>query len=254
VIVLAADMVGFRVLQFLVSHDYRVDAIFVDPSDPGGYNDQIAALISRAPNNIELMNGTELERPEALDRLSAMQPHLGVLAWWPHLLKGPIVTLPKLGWLNLHPSLLPHNRGKYPNFWCVADATPCGVSLHFIDAGVDSGPVVAQSKLEVGWEDTGESIYIRSREEIVELFEKSIEGVLSGRLAPVGQEHSAGVLHHSSAIGPGSTLDLDAPTTARRVLNVIRAKMFQPHAAAKFIDGGKTYSVEVMIREVPNDD
>lgn len=253
-IVLASDLVGYQILKFLVDGSYPIDVVVLHASDRGGFNGQIKQIAEDAGRDIELANADELDRPRFLDRLAAVQPRIGILAWWPSILKGQILGIPTTGWLNLHPSLLPHNRGKNPTFWCLADMTPCGVSLQFIDAGVDTGPIVAQSKVDVGWEDTGETIYLRCRERIVELFRQSIDGILSGHLLPVAQEPSLGSYHQASEMAPGSTLDLDAPTTARGVLNVIRAKMFAPHPTARFHDGGKTYSVEIVIREVAGDE
>lgn len=54
----------------------------------------------------------------------------------------------RVRFLNLHISLLPHNRGADPNFWSWFDSTPKGVSIHEIDAGVDTGAVLAQ--MEIG--------------------------------------------------------------------------------------------------------
>ena len=58
---------------------------------------------------------------------------MGILAWWPYILKGRVIKIPKKGWLNFHPAYLPFNRGKHPNFWCLVDETKCGVTLYFID-------------------------------------------------------------------------------------------------------------------------
>jgi len=46
--------------------------------------------------------------------------------------------------INLHISFLPWNRGAHPNFWAFFDGTPCGVSIHYMDPGVDTGPILLQ--------------------------------------------------------------------------------------------------------------
>ncbi len=88
----------------------------------------------------------------------------------------------------------------------------------------------------------------------MELFRDTIDEVLSGRLAPIAQDRSASSSHTAADMAEASLIDLDAPTTAREMLNVIRAKMFDPHPAARFRDGGRTYSVRVAIAEVAEDD
>jgi methionyl-tRNA formyltransferase len=65
-----------------------------------------------------------------------------------HLLRPPALATVVRPVLNLHISFLPYNRGAHPNFWSWVEGTPSGVSIHEIDAGIDTGPVVAQATLE----------------------------------------------------------------------------------------------------------
>ena len=51
--------------------------------------------------------------------------------------------------VNLHISYLPWNRGAHPNFWSFFDATPTGVSIHLIDKGIDTGPIIVQKKVKL---------------------------------------------------------------------------------------------------------
>ena len=54
---------------------------------------------------------------------------------------------------NLHISYLPHNRGAHPNFWSFYDNTPTGVTIHLMDAGIDTGPIVNQRYVNFKKED-----------------------------------------------------------------------------------------------------
>ena len=80
---------------------------------------------------------------EFIDNLTS-KPQLGLLLWWPKIIKEKILNLSSHGFVNTHPSLLPYNRGKNYNFWTLVDETPCGVSLHRVDPGIDTGEVVTQ--------------------------------------------------------------------------------------------------------------
>jgi methionyl-tRNA formyltransferase len=165
--------------------------------------------------------------------------------------KSPLLEIPSRGWLNLHPAYLPFNRGKHPNFWCLVEETPCGAALHFIDRGVDTGPLLARAQLETSWEDTGESVHRRCRELAVDLFTRNFDKVASGSLKPQPQDPSEGSSHRAAQIEIASEIQLDATYTARRLLNIVRARMFPPHPTAFFTDGGRRFSVEVRIREIP---
>ena len=74
------------------------------------------------------------------------------------ILPEEIFTIPKIGSVNLHPSYLPYNRGNWPETWSIIEDKPAGVSLHMIDKGIDTGPIIAQEKVAFDLSDTAESL------------------------------------------------------------------------------------------------
>lgn len=64
-----------------------------------------------------------------------------------HLLKDDFIQKLRRPPVNLHMSFLPYNRGAHPNFWAWYDGTIHGVTIHHIDAGVDTGDVIAQKEV-----------------------------------------------------------------------------------------------------------
>lgn len=86
-----------------------------------------------------------------------------------HILKPDVLTVPAI---NIHMSVLPWNRGAHPNFWSWLDHTPKGVSIHRIDHGIDTGPVIAQRHVRFGYGETLRSSYERLRRASVDLFSK----------------------------------------------------------------------------------
>ncbi|MDC1447074.1 formyltransferase family protein [Candidatus Thioglobus sp.] len=76
--------------------------------------------------------------------------------------------------INLHISYLPYNRGTDPNFWSFVDGTPSGVSIHYIDEGVDTGDIIVQEKVSFNSEkDTLKDSYSKLQLTIQELFKQS---------------------------------------------------------------------------------
>lgn len=250
-IVLAADQVGLQVTEFLARRHEAIDWLVLDAADRGGCNAEIRRAAEGASGNRRVEPAESLSDPAFIRAVSDAKPRLGVLAWWPHLLRGPMMAAPELGWLNLHPGYLPYNRGKYPNFWCLVDETPCGAALHFIDRGADTGPVIARARIDASWEDTGQSVHRKCRKQAVQLFRDNLDAVLSGAAKPMAQAMTEGTAHRAAEIDAASEIDLDKTYTARELLNVIRARMFPPHPTASFRDAGKKYSVQVVIKETP---
>lgn len=175
---------------------------------------------------------------------------LGILAWWPRIIRPPLLTLPKHGFVNFHPSLLPHNRGKHYNFWTIVDQTPFGVSLHFADEGVDTGDVVAQKTLTYDWTDTGESLYTKVQIAIVELFEQTYGLLRTLAIPRWPQDLSKGSSHRASELDSASNINLDRMYRARDLLNLLRARTFTGHPACYFSEGDKKYEVRIEIRRV----
>jgi methionyl-tRNA formyltransferase len=91
--------------------------------------------------------------------------------------------------INLHISLLPYNRGADPNFWSFYENTPKGVSIHILDKGVDTGPLLIQKEIVFAeHEDNLELTYNRLVSEIQNLFVRNWEGLLNGDITPRNQE------------------------------------------------------------------
>jgi len=174
---------------------------------------------------------------------------LGVLAWWPHLLKPPLLDLPRLGFVNTHPSLLPHNRGKHYNFWALAEQTPFGVTLHRVDLGIDTGDILAQATIDYGWCDTGETLYTKAQAAMVGLFEAHYSALRSGELEALPQDIREGSFHQASEIEAASRLDLDDSYRCSDLLNLLRAKTFEGYPGCWFEDSGRRYEVSISIKE-----
>jgi len=84
-----------------------------------------------------------------------------------YILKGPVLKIPAV---NLHNSFLPWGRGAQPLFWAVVDDEPCGVSVHWIDEGLDTGPVIAQRKMLIHPEMTFRQAYEGQHRLLSQLF------------------------------------------------------------------------------------
>jgi len=174
------------------------------------------------------------------------------LAWWPKIIPGYIIDAPKVGVVNFHPSLLPYNRGKNYNFWTIVEDTPFGVTVHFIDEGIDSGDILFQSPIEKSWEDTGGTLYLKAKREIVLLFQTRYLDIIEGRYTRTKQDTTLGQVHYFRELDAASRLYLDKCHSVRELLNLLRARTFEGKPACYFLDSGKKYEVRVSINEVDN--
>ena len=112
-----------------------------------------------------------------------------------HIIGGAALATSKGPVFNLHISYLPFNRGAHPAFWSFFDDTPLGVSIHLIDEGVDTGPILYQSRIELDPRKlTFREAYNVLISEVEELFIDNLDEIAAGdyRLSPQG---STGTMH-----------------------------------------------------------
>jgi len=173
-----------------------------------------------------------------------------VLCWWPHLIKGALLELGRRHTLNMHPSLLPHCRGKDPNFWCLVEGRPFGVTIHHVDASVDGGAIAFQAAIPTSWEDTGETLYRKAEAAMIDLFKRSYEAIATNAVPRLAQDLSGGSFHRRAELEPASQLDLDETYAVRDLLNRLRARTFPPHPGCRFEDAGEVYEVRIAIKKV----
>lgn len=193
-----------------------------------------------------LLFESEAQLRAALGALSPFE--LGILAWWPKLISPALMSLALGGFINTHPSLLPCNRGKHYNFWALVEQAPFGVSLHFVDEGIDSGDIVAQQAIPYDWQDTGETMYIKAGAGMLELFKSTYLHIRSGAIQRTPQVASMGSLHYARDIDAASRIDLDKYYTARELINLLRARTFPGHPACHFEENAETYEITVNIK------
>lgn len=88
---------------------------------------------------------------ENLQKLKELKPDLLVSIAGNQIFKQPLINLAPKGCINLHTALLPKYRGLMPSFWVLKNNEKyTGVSVFFVDEGIDSGPILVQKKIEIG--------------------------------------------------------------------------------------------------------
>jgi methionyl-tRNA formyltransferase len=87
--------------------------------------------------------------------ISRLRPEAAVMASFNQIVHAPTLRIPSHGFMNVHPSLLPHYRGPEPVYWAIADgAVSTGISLHRAVPRVDAGPILAQAEVPIAADDT----------------------------------------------------------------------------------------------------
>ena len=165
-----------------------------------------------------------VEEREGLQKIKDLRPELVVSSGFEHIVPKEIIQIPEKGIINLHPSYLPHNRGAHPYIWPLIEDTPAGVSVHFMNEGIDEGPVVARKKVEKRPDDDAESLRDRLMKKQVELFKDNWDKIL--REEAWEQNLEEGSFHLKSDLDEISNLDLEKEMTLREAINLLKGLTF----------------------------
>ena len=113
----------------------------------GGF--ELGAMLGDVPAELDVL--MPASRAAIAPLLSSVRPDLVVVTGFPWKIPVAALEVPPLGWLNGHPSLLPRHRGPVPVAWAIrAGDEELGITFHRMDAGLDTGAIMAQTTMPIG--------------------------------------------------------------------------------------------------------
>ena len=132
-------------------------------------------------DGIPLVGAVDVNAPGTLSTLRSWQPDLVISVYFNQLIKPDLIRLPRLGCLNIHPALLPRNRGLFPYFWVIANGEQeTGVTVHWVDERFDTGDILVQQALPVRPDDTITSLAYASAQLGAELLIRAVDLIEAG--------------------------------------------------------------------------
>jgi methionyl-tRNA formyltransferase len=188
-----------------------------------------------------------LTTKDQLRIIKNVEPDYILSCGYQHIVPESILTIPTKGCLNLHPAYLPYNRGANPNVWSIIEGTPAGVTLHYMDPGIDTGDIVARRKVETAFSDSGKDLHKRLEDAQLELFQDVWSDILSDNISVVEQDENQGTYHQTSEFETLCELNPDEEVRVKEFLDRLRALTFPPYNNAKIEIDDETYYVEVDI-------
>jgi methionyl-tRNA formyltransferase len=248
IVVFSFGRVGREVVQFIASsHVDHLAKVIVDTErEPNAFGE-----IGRHVGERCVMSWEQAQTATGVNALRELAADVAVLAWWPHVMKQPLLkNVAHRATLNLHPSFLPHCRGKDPYFWSIVERRPFGVTMHHVTETIDAGDVAFQREIAVGWEDTAETLYRKSEIEMVRLFKECFGRIARGDIPSIPQNLADGSFHMRRELESASIIELERQYTGRQLLNLLRARTFPPHPGCRFVEHGNTYQVRLHISRV----
>jgi len=126
----------------------------------------------------------DVNAPAFLDALAARAPDLVVSVSCPQIFRARLIALPQRGLVNVHGAILPEYRGVLPAFWMLANGEArAGVSVHFVNEGIDTGDLCGQETFEIPPGDSLDAFLRRSKRVAADLVVKVIDAFAGGTVS-----------------------------------------------------------------------
>ncbi len=247
ILYLGNNWMGLKALEWLKAQGGQIVGLVAHPEKASRFRDEIVRASGLPASAI--IDGSRLKRPSVLEAVAALKPDLGLSVFFGYIVRKPFLDLLPSGCINLHPAYLPYNRGKYPNVWSIVDRTPAGVSLHYMNEGVDTGDIIARRKVPIDAVDTGESLYHKLELAGLELLRSTWPDIVAGKARRIRQPRGQGSFHLASDVEGIDELKLDQKRKVRDVLDLLRARTFPPYSGAYFRDRGRKIQVRIQLIE-----
>ncbi|MHC4562006.1 MAG: methionyl-tRNA formyltransferase [Planctomycetota bacterium] len=138
---------------------------------------------------VDVLFPDDVNAPQFHDRLRSLEVDLILSVSCPQIFKDDLIALPAKGCLNLHGADLPEYRGLMPSFWMLANnETQAGVSIFFVNAGIDTGDIAGKILFPIERNDTLDSFIRRSKVKACQLTLDVIEQIENGTVSRTGSE------------------------------------------------------------------
>jgi methionyl-tRNA formyltransferase len=179
-----------KTLEKLVGKREDVLAVFCPPDAPGGRFDPVKQRALQL--GIPVHQHKTMKTPEVLEKFVSLDADLAILAFVTQIVPPPVFNAPRLGSICFHPSLLPKYRGRSAINWALINGeTKTGISLFWVDEGIDTGPILLQKEVAVDPDDTTGTLYFNKLFPVgVEAIGEAVDLIKAGNPPRIIQDES----------------------------------------------------------------
>jgi methionyl-tRNA formyltransferase len=220
-------------LDMLVRNDYTILGVVTQPDKPKGRGKKLVpppVKIFAENAGIPVYQPDQVRDETFLRVFREISPDMVVLAAFGQILPIEIIELPRMGCLNVHPSLLPLYRGAAPINWTLINGEEkTGVTIMMMDEGVDTGDILLQEEMDIAPDEIFDNLHNRLSQLGAEILLKAVKGVAEGSIERKPQDSSR------ATYAPKLTKEtgyIDWNHSAHEIVNLIRGLSSTPGAYA----------------------
>jgi methionyl-tRNA formyltransferase len=220
-----------KTLDKLLSKGEEVVAVYCPPDIPGGKPDPVKQKALQL--GIPVRQHISFKAPEVREEFLALNADLAILAFVVYIVPEQVFSVPRLGSICFHPSLLPKYRGANALNWAlIKGESATGLTLFWVDRGIDTGPILLQKEVKVDPDDTTGTLYFNKMFPLgIEAIGEAVDLIKSGNPPRIVQDES------QASYDPPCTDEhakIDWSKRAQEVYNLIRGCDPQPGARTTY--------------------
>ncbi len=215
---------GQKALDSLIKKGEDIVGVFC-PKDKRGE----AMATTAGASGVALSHPNKMKDAEVQEAYLDLRPDLVILAFVTDIIPEALLDIPPIGTICYHPSLLPRHRGASGINWAVIQGdTRTGLTILWVDKGIDTGPILLQKEIDIGPEDTTGSLYFNSLFPLgIEAIAQAVDLIKSGKAPKIPQDDSLAT-YEPPCDDAVAAIDWSKP--ASDVYNLVRGCDPQPGA------------------------
>ena len=168
IVFIGTGEIGVPTLRALQNSEHEIVGLVTQPDKPVGREQELTAPPIKAAlsdSKISVLQPVKIKDPNAIDQIRALEPDAIVVMAYGQILPRAVLESPRIACLNLHASLLPRWRGAAPIQAAIAAGDrETGITLMYMDEGLDTGDILLQRKIDITPHETGDSLHDRLAE------------------------------------------------------------------------------------------
>ncbi len=230
------------ILDRLIKEEHEIIGVVTQPDKQKGRGKEVSYSAVKElalAHNLPIYQPLKVREPEFLEKLKEMAPEVIIVAAFGQILPKALLEIPQFGCINVHGSLLPKYRGAAPIQYSILEGEKeTGITIMYMDVGIDTGDMILQEKLAIDEEETGGSLFNKMAELGAELMVKALISIKDGSAVrtPQNNEEATYVKIIDKQMGR-----IDFTQSATKIERMIRG--LNPWPSAYTMLEGKTLKI-----------
>jgi methionyl-tRNA formyltransferase len=188
VIIFGCQAISIEIMRYLHGrHDIDIPRVYTYEvlSDISRGQESVIDVANELGINIYSPNRVSMN---VVNEIKEINPDIIISAYYRKIFPKTLFDASKLGVINIHPSLLPYYRGPVPTAWAIINnEKEFGITIHQVDAGIDTGDILVQKKYDIDEDETGYELYLRAMEKGAKLLIDNFDDIIHNKNKPKKQ-------------------------------------------------------------------